>query len=62
MLKSIEENGKADLGHTLSTIDLEEPNGLARARERGGLALFFRCNQSLQYFFDAAARVETDFL
>ena len=59
MLQSIEVNGKASLEHTLSSIDLEEPNGLAQARERDGLALFFRCNQSVQYFFDAAARIDT---
>ncbi len=58
MLESIKVNGKAGLDHTLSSIDLEEPNGLAHARERDGLALFFRYNQSFQYFFDAAARIE----
>lgn len=62
MLRNIRANGgKADLHHTLSTIDLEEAGGLARAHDGEGRALFFRCNQSFQYFFDASARIETVF-
>ena len=61
MLQNIRANGKADLHHTLSTIDLEEPERLARAHDREGRALFFRCNRSFQYFFDASARIETVF-
>lgn len=61
MLRNIRANGKADLHHTLSTIDLEEPERLARAHHDEGRALFFRCNQSFQYFFDASARIETVF-
>jgi len=61
MIRNIKGNGRADLHHTLTTIDLEEPEGLAHSRERDGRDRFFRINQSLQYFFDASARIETVF-
>jgi len=61
MIRNVEDNGRADLHHTLITIDLEEPEGLARSHDRNRRDLFFRFNRSLQYFFDTSARVETVF-
>lgn len=62
MLLNIKAKGRADLSHTLATMDLEAPQGLARARHSYKRELFFRCNRSLQYFFDASARLDTEFL
>src|SRR3970282_354620 len=33
LLQNIKTNGKADLHHTLNTIDLEDPEGFARSRD-----------------------------
>lgn len=61
MIENIKENGKADLQHTLSTIDLEDSQGFARSRDGYKRDLFYRFNRSLQYFFDASARIDTRF-
>ncbi len=63
MLENIEENGAADMDHTLNTLDLEHPDGLAQSQsgDQYRQDLFFRYNQTFQYFFDASARVETEF-
>ena len=61
MLQNIKENGKADLHHTLNTIDLEDPEGFARSRDGYKRDVFYRFNQSFQYFFDASAKIETVF-
>ena len=61
MINNIQENGAADLHHTLSTIDLELPDGLPRAPEDDQYRrdLFYRYNQNFQDFFDASAGVAT---
>ncbi len=61
MLLNIKANEKADIAHTLATMDLEDPAGLARSRHAYKRRLFYRCSQSLQYFFDASSRIETTF-
>ena len=63
MLSNIAENGGADLDHTLNTLDLDSENGLARswAGDQYRQDLFFRYNQTFQYFFDASSRIETRF-
>ena len=62
MLQNIKANGKADLHHTLNTIDLEDPEGLARSRDGYKRDVFYRFNQSFQYFFDASSRLQTTFV
>ena len=62
MIQNIKDNGKADLHHTLNTIDLEDPEGLARSHDGYRRDLFYRFNQTFQYFFDASARIETTFV
>ncbi len=61
MIQNISENGKADLHHTLNTIDLEDPDGLARSNDGYRRDAFYRFNQTFQYFFDASAQVDTTF-
>ncbi len=63
MLTNIKEHGGADLDHTLNTLDLNHPEGLAQTRsgDQYRQDLFFRYNQTFQYFFDASARIETRF-
>jgi hypothetical protein len=61
MLSNIAENGKADLTHTLNTIDLEEPEGFARSHDGYRRDAFYRFNQSFQHLFDSSARIDTKF-
>ena len=61
LIANIAENGKADREHTLNSLDLRLPDGLARNTTGDGYRLdkFFRFNQSLQCFFDNSSRIET---
>ncbi len=61
MIENIKKNGKADITHTLNTIDLNMPEGLARGNDGYKLDLFYRFNQTLQDFFDASASFDTTF-
>jgi hypothetical protein len=61
MIENIKQNGKADISHTLNTIDLQMPQGLARGNDGYKLDFFYRFNQTLQDFFDASAKVDTTF-
>ena len=63
MVANIGANGGADLHHTLNTLDLDRVDGMATSRHGDQVRedLFFRYNQTLQFFFDASARVKTRF-
>ena len=63
MLTNIRENGEATLDYTLNTIDLDSENGLALSYtgDQYRQDLFFRYNQTFQYFFDLSSRVPTEF-
>jgi len=61
MIQNIKQNGKADLHHTLNTIDVEDPEGFARSRDGYKRDAFYRFNQTFQYFFDISARIDTKF-
>lgn len=63
MFANIKEHGAATLNYTLNTLDLERDEGLALSKsgDQYRQDLFFRYNQTFQYFFDASARVETVF-
>ena len=62
MIENIKEHGKADLSHTLNTIDLSMPGeGLARSHDGYRRDAFYRFNQSIQDFFDASAKIDTQF-
>lgn len=62
MIENIKDNGKADIHHTLNTIDLEDVNDLARSNDGYRRDAFYRFNQTFQYFFDASANIETQFV
>ena len=63
MIANIAVHDGADLHHTLNTLDLACEEGLATSRHGDQYRedLFFRYNQTLQFFFDASARVQTRF-
>jgi hypothetical protein len=61
MLENIKQHGAADLSHTLNTIDLNIPEGLARSHDGYRRDAFYRFNQSIQDFFNAAAKIDTQF-
>jgi len=64
MVANIADNGSADLHHTLNTLDLDRADGLATSRHGDQVRedLFFRYNQTLQFFFDASAHIHTEFV
>ena len=63
MISNIHTNNGADRHHTLNTLDLEREDGLATSHHGDQYRedLFFRYNQTFQYFFNASARIRTDF-
>lgn len=62
MLTNIKQHGGADHKHTLNSLDLT-CGGIAEnaTGDQYQLDLFFRYNESLQYFFDVSAQLETVF-
>lgn len=61
MITNIRQNGRADLSHTLNSIDLATPDEFARADDYYRRDKFYRFNQSFQMFFDTSAKIETQF-
>ena len=63
MIENIKANGSAGLDYTLNTLDLSQEDGFAKSRsdDQYRQDLFFRYNQTLQFFFDASSRVDTQF-
>ena len=61
MLENIKQHGAAGLKHTLNTLDLNNPEGLARSYDGYRRDTFYRFNQSLQHFFDSSSKIETEF-
>lgn len=63
MVQNIAGNGSASLDYTLNTLDLNRPDGLAQSvhGDQYREDLFFRYNQTFQFFFDASARVKTTY-
>lgn len=63
MVANIQKHGKADLNHTLNSIDLNQAESIAYspADDQYRQDLFYRYNQNFQDFFDASSRVETKF-
>lgn len=62
MIENIKKHGAADLSHTMNTIDLSMPEGFARSHDGYRRDAFYRFNQSIQDFFNAAAKIETQFV
>lgn len=63
MIENIKENDGADLDWTLNTLDLDRDERIAKSAtgDQYREDLFFRYNQTLQFFFDASARIDTEF-
>lgn len=63
MIRNIKENDGADLDHTLNTLDMNRFDGLALTMngDQYRQDFFYRYNQTFQYFFDASARIDTEF-
>jgi len=63
MLQNIKDNDHATLDYTLNTLDLGRDEGLSTSMHGDQYRedLFFRYNQTFQYFFDASARIKTEF-
>ena len=63
LVENTKANGGADRRHTLNTLDLTANDGLAQNATGDQLRgdIFFRVNESLQYFFVQAAKLETVF-
>jgi hypothetical protein len=61
LIENIKTNGKADLHHTLNTIDLEDPDGFARSNDGYRRDAFYRFNQTFQYYFDTSSQIDTTF-
>ena len=63
LVENTKANGGAARRHTLNTLDLTANDGLAQNATGDQLRgdIFFRVNESLQYFFDQAAKLETVF-
>lgn len=64
MVEHIKANGRADGRHTLNSLDLRLPGGIASntTGDQYQADLFFRYNESLQRFFDLSAQLDTVFL
>ena len=62
MVENIQQNGTADMDHTLNTLDMDSEDGLAKSAtgDQYRLDKFFRFNQTMQFFFDASSEVETE--
>lgn len=61
MIENIKANGHADLTHTLNSLDLATAEEFARGDDYYRRDLFYRFNQSFQDFFDASAKIDTQF-
>lgn len=61
MIENIKQHGRADLEHTLNSIDLATPEEFAKSDDYYRRDLFYRFNQSFQHFFDSSARIDTQF-
>ncbi len=63
MVANVQEHGRADLDHTLNSIDLQQEESIAYSPvdDQYRQDLFYRYNQNFQDFFDASSRVKTTF-
>ncbi len=63
LVENTKANDGADRRHTLNTLDLTKENGLSQNATGDQLRgdIFFRVNESLQHFFDSAAKLDTVF-
>ncbi|MFN0093189.1 MAG: hypothetical protein ACKVVT_00210 [Dehalococcoidia bacterium] len=61
MIQDIRDNGRATHDFTLNSLDLRSDAEFARGKDYHRRDAFYRFNQTLQDYFDMAAKVETAF-
>lgn len=61
MIANIQGNGQADLEHTLNTLTLYDTPMRVFAENQLNTDLFYRYQQNLQEFFDAASKLKSEF-
>ena len=61
MIANIQKNGQADLEHTLNTLTLYDTPMRVFAESQLDTDLFYRYQQNLQEFFDAASKLKSEF-
>ena len=61
MLKDIQQNGHATHDFTINSLDLHTDTEFARGKDYTRRDLFYRFNQTLQEYYDMAAKFETTF-
>jgi len=61
MLENIKANGGAEAGQTLVSLDMIHEISNNATGDQLRADLFFRYNQTLQFFFNASARVKSEF-
>ncbi len=61
MLENIKDNGGAEAGQTLVSLDMIHEISNNATGDQLRADLFFRYNQSLQHFFDLSANLDTTF-
>jgi hypothetical protein len=61
MIENVRRHGAADLEHTLNYLTLPDVPMRVSGPDQLETDAFYRYNQTLQRFFDGAARVETSF-
>ena len=62
MIRNIQKHNGADLAHTLNRLTMAGVPLRVAARDQLDIDVFYRFNQSLQAFFDEAAKVPTEFV
>jgi hypothetical protein len=61
MIENIRANGRADRAHTLNTLTLPDDPMRVHGPDQLEVDAFYRYNETLQRFFDGAARLPTAF-
>lgn len=61
MLENIRAHGSADRRHTLNSLDLPNILHVRATTDYSNRDKFYQYNQSLQFFFDTAAQLDTQF-
>ena len=61
MVKNIKVHGAADFSHTLNSLDMLHEISTNATGDQLRADLFFRYNESFQYFFNASADLDTTF-
>ncbi len=58
-IENIKNNHGADSSHTLNSLDITLPDGLAKSHDQLNKTRFLRYHLSLQAYFDASSKIDT---